>query len=74
MLFPHLEQAIKSAVVDPRKFPSDAEYAYAQKIAWAYGQAYSDLLELIDNKVQEAEFLTEKEQGKIVNILAEAMS
>lgn len=52
-------------MVDPRKFKSDEEYLYAQKIAWAYGQAFTDLLNLIDNKVTEAQFLTEKEQGKL---------
>jgi translation initiation factor 2 alpha subunit (eIF-2alpha) len=60
--------------VDPRKFQQDTEYLYAQKIAWAYGQAYSDLLELIEAMVDEAEHLTEKEQGKVKNTLAEAMS
>ncbi len=69
-----MEQAIKSAVVDPRKFKSDNEYLFAQKIAWASGQAYSELLDLIENKVKEAEFLTEKEQGKHIDKLAEAMS
>lgn len=69
-----LEQQIKSAVVDPRKFKSDDEYLFAQKVAWASGQACSELLELIDNKVSEATFLTEKEQGKHTDKLAEAMS
>lgn len=74
VLFPHLELAIKSAVVDPRKFLSDSEYLSAQKTAWAYGQAYSDLLDMIDKKVQESEFLTEKEQGKHSDKLREEMS
>ena len=74
VVFPILEQQIKSAVVDPRKFKSDNEYLFAQKIAWATGQAYSELLDMIDNKVKEAEFLTEKEQGKHIDKLAEAMS
>ena len=69
-----MESQIKSAVVDPRKFKTDEEYLYAQKIAWASGQAFSELLDMIENKVQEAEFLTEKEQGKHVDKLAEAMS
>ena len=73
VLFPHLEQAIKSAVVDPRKFQSDSEYNFAQKTAWAYGQAYSDLLDMIDKKVSEAEYLVEKEQGKHPNKLREEM-
>lgn len=60
--------------MDPRKFQSDSEYLFAQKTAWAYGQAYSDLLNMIDNKVTEAEYLTEKEQGKHIDKLAEAMS
>jgi hypothetical protein len=57
--------------VDPRKFKSDKEYIYAQKTAWAYGQAFTDLLNMIDNKVTEAQFLTEKEQGKHVSKLEE---
>jgi len=65
---------IKSAVVDPRTFKSDEEYLFAQKVAWATGQAYSELLDMIENRVKEAEFLTEKEQGKHVDRLAEAMS
>ena len=60
--------------MDPRKFSSDEEYSFAQKTAWAYGQAYSDLLDQIDAKVTEAEYLTEKEQGKHKDRLAEAMS
>lgn len=60
--------------MDPRKFSSDEEYSFAQKTAWAYGQAYSDLLDQIDAKVTEAEYLTEKEQGKHTDKLAEAMS
>lgn len=47
---------------------------FAQKTAWAYGQAYSELLDMIENRVKEAEFLTEKEQGKHIDKLAEAMS
>jgi len=52
----------------------EQEYNFAAKTAWAYGQAYTDLLDQIDNKVKEAEFLTEKEQGKHPDKLAEAMS
>ena len=69
-----MEQAIKSAVVDPRKFSNDTDYAYAQKVAWAFGQAYSDLLTTIDNKVADSQFLTEKEQGKHIDKLQESMS
>lgn len=61
-------------MVDPRKFQLEQEYNFAAKTAWAYGQAYTDLLDQIDNKVKEAEFLTEKEQGKHPDKLAEAMS
>lgn len=61
-------------MVDPRKFKSDEEYLYAQKIAWATGQAYSELLDVIENRVKDAEFLIEKEQGKHIDKLAEAMS
>ena len=74
VLFPILESQIRSAVVDPRKFQSESEYVFAQKTAWAHGQAYSELLDMIENKVKEAEFLTEKEQGKHVDKLQEAMS
>lgn len=69
-----MEAQIKSAVVDPRKFQSEPDYVYAQKTAWAYGQAYSDLLDQLEKKVTEAEFLTEKEQGKHPDTFREAMS
>lgn len=59
--------------MDPRKFKSDKEYVFAQKTAWAYGQAYSDLLEWIDSKVSESIYLTEKEQGKHADKLREEM-
>jgi hypothetical protein len=68
------QAAIQSAVVDPRKFLLDSEYLYAQRTAWAFGQAYSDLLTTIENKVKEAEYLTEKEQGKHPDKFREAMS
>jgi Xaa-Pro aminopeptidase len=71
VVLPHLEQLIKSAVVDPRQFKSESEYVFAQKTAWAYGQAFTDLLNWIDSKVTEAQFLTEKEQGKIPNPMEE---
>ena len=74
MLLPLLQSQIQSALVDPRKFQSEADYLFAQKTAWAYGQHASDILDLIDNKVSEAVFLTEKEQGKHIDKLAEAMS
>ena len=74
VLLPVLQSQIKSAVVDPRRFQSDEQYIFAQKTAWAYGQHASDILDMIDNKVTEAEFLTEKEQGKHRDKLAEAMS
>ncbi len=69
-----MEQQIRSSVVDPRKFEKEAEYVHAQKTAWAYGQAYSDLLDRIENMVAEAEFLAEKQQGKLKDKLAESMS
>ena len=61
-------------MVDPRKFQSDSDYLYAQKIAWSGAQNAQELLDWIDSKVTEAEFLTEKEQGKHTDKLAEAMS
>lgn len=74
MLYPILESAIKSSVVDPRSCKSDEEYLFKQKVAWAFGQAYSDLLNTIDMKVTDAQFLTEKEQGKHIDKLKESMS
>jgi hypothetical protein len=59
--------------VDPRQFKSDQEYNFAQKVAWGYGQAFTDLLDLIDSKVTDSEFLTEKEQGKHPDKLREEM-
>jgi Xaa-Pro aminopeptidase len=63
--------AVQSAVVDPRKFKTDDEYLYAQKTAWAGGQNINELFAWIDEKVSEAEFLSEKEQGKHEDPLAE---
>ena len=74
VVLPLLEGKIKSAVVDPRKFKDEAEYIFAQKTAWAYGQAYSDLLNILDLMQEEAEGLTKKEKGENVDKLAEAMS
>src|SRR3954471_9630934 len=74
VLFPLLEAQIRNSVVDPRSCKDEAEYVFKQKTAWAYGQAYSDLLTQIDSKVTDSEYLTDKEQGKIKDILAEAMS
>ena len=74
VLFPILESQIKQAVVDPRSCESDEDYLFKQKTAWAYGQHASDILDMIENKVKEAEFLTEKEQGKHIDKLQEAMS
>lgn len=74
MVLPLLEQTIKQALVDPRKFKSDAEYIYAQKIAWAYGQHASDLLAILDQMQEDAEALVKKENGEVVNKLAESMS
>lgn len=60
-------------MVDPRQFKSEAEYVFAQKTAWAYGQAFTDLLNMIDAKVTDATYLTEKEQGKHPDKLREEM-
>lgn len=73
-MLPHLVEAVRSAVVDPRKFKNDEEYAYAQKVAWAAGQNITDMLNWIDGKVTEAEFLSEKEQGKIVDKIRQSLS
>lgn len=61
-------------MVDPREFKNDDEYLFAQKVAWAYGQFASDLLDLIEKKANDSEFLTEKEQGKHPDLLREALS
>ena len=71
---PLLESYAKGAVVDPRKFKSDEEYLYAQKIAWAYGQFAADFLGILEQKKQEAEVLVKKQSEKNVDKLAEAMS
>lgn len=73
-MLPLLESRIKSAVVDPRKFKTDEEYIYAQKIAWAYGQSYSDLLAILDQMQEDAEQLVLKEKGEIPNKLRDGLS
>lgn len=71
---PLLEQTIKQALVDPRRFKNDEEYTYAQKVAWAYGQHASDLLAILEQMQEDAEALVKKEKGESVNKLAESMS
>ena len=73
-MFPYLELQVNSALVDPRKFKTDQEYAYAQKVAWAKGQFVTDLLNWIDSKVSEAQALSDKEQGKIIDKVRESLS
>jgi len=74
VLLPHLLLAVQSALVDPRKFKSDEEYSFAQRTAWAGAQNVTELLNWIDGKVQEAEYLTEKEQGKVVDKVRDSLS
>ena len=69
-----LEQTISQALVDPRRFKSDEEYIYAQKIAWAYGQHASDLLATLAQMEEEAEALVKKEKGENVDKLREGLS
>lgn len=64
----------KSSLVDPRKFKNDEEYIYAQKVAWAKGQFVTELLDWIDSKVSEAQGLSEKEQGKVIDKVRESLS
>lgn len=73
-MLPHLEQALRQALVDPRKFKDSEEYSFAQRTAWAGAQNITELLNWIDQKVTEAEMLTEKEQGKIKDKVREALS
>lgn len=61
-------------MVDPRSFKDENEYIFAQKTAWAYGQAYSDLLDLLDQMQEEAEALVKKENGEVQNKLREGLS
>lgn len=74
MLLPYLDLQVRSAIVDPRKFKNDEEYAYAQKVAWAKGQFVTELLGWIDMKVTEAEMLSEKEQGKTLDKVRASLS
>lgn len=60
--------------MDPRRFKSDEEYIYAQKIAWAYGQHASDLLITLAQMEEEAEELVKKENEENIDKLTEAMS
>lgn len=73
-MLPHLTQATQSALVDPRSFKTDEEYAFAQKALWAAAKNITELLNWIDMKVTEAEMLSEKEQGKVPDKLREALS
>ena len=73
-MLPHLSEAVKSALVDPRSFKTDEEYSFAQKALWAAAQNVNDLLNWVDSKVSEAEYLSEKEQGKHKDKVREAMS
>jgi hypothetical protein len=72
-MLPLLQSQVISAVVDPREFKTDSEYLFAQKTAWAYGQSATELLNMIDARVKESEYLLEKEQGKHEDKLRESM-
>ena len=73
VLLPRLELATRSALVDPRKFKNEKDYSFAQRTAWAGAQNVTELLNWIDSRVQEAEYLSEKEQGKIVDKVRESL-
>jgi hypothetical protein len=73
-MLPHLTQAVQSALVDPRNFKSDKSYSFAQRTAWAGAQNVTELLNWIDQRVTEAEMLSEKEQGKVLDKVRESMS
>ena len=67
-----MQDRIHNSWVDPRKFDSDEKYLYATKTAWAFADASEQILALIENMVVEAEALTKKEKGEIINKLREA--
>jgi hypothetical protein len=53
---------------------SDEQYSFAQRTAWAAAKNVTDIMEWIDKKVDEAVYLTEKEQGKHIDMLRETLS
>lgn len=74
MLLPWLQDRIRNSWVDPRSFKSDEEYAYAMKTAWAFAQASEEILAFIQKNIEEAEGLTKKESGEIINKLRESVN
>ena len=67
VLKPFLEGKIKTGFIDPRKFKTDEEYAFACKVAWGWAQAADDILKFIEEAKAQAEYLKQKERGEIVD-------
>lgn len=71
---PWLEDKIKHSWVDPRKAKSDKDLLYQYKTAWAFAQAAEEILSFVQKLQEEAEHLTKKEKGELVDKLREAVS
>jgi len=72
VLLPWLQDKIRNSWVDPRSFKDDVEYAYAMKTAWAWAKASEEILAFTEKMVEEAEALTKKEKGLLIDKLRES--
>lgn len=73
MVKPYLENKINHSWVDPRG-KDDGELLYEYKLGWAFAQASSEILLLVEKMVEEAEAITKKEKGENEDKLRKAVS
>lgn len=62
---PWLESLIKHSWIDPREAKDGADFERRYNVAWAQAQSADQILKFVDDKVKEAEYLEQKEEGKI---------
>jgi hypothetical protein len=69
-----LESKIKNSWVDPIKANDDAKLLYEYKLAWSFAKAAQEIIDFVDMNIQQAEQLTRKEKGELVDKLREGLS
>ena len=69
-----LEDKIRNSWLDPRSFKSLEEFTKAYNEAWAVAQAAEQVLAYVQTKSDEAETLTKKEKGEVIDKLREGVS
>jgi hypothetical protein len=69
-----LEDKIHNSWVDPRSFKNDEEYAYANKTAWAFASCAQQIIDYVNTNIEQAEMLSKKEKGQMIDKLREGVS